>query len=212
MWPSSTARIANAGVVPKPIASGPSAPVDRLGLSPEPVYDGPSIAGETMRMHYIRRGAAPALALVLAASWISPSKAQTQSEPPVSYDGGACGGVMKVQDAKIRCNKGFRISSELYDGPSTIVLSGSTSKSTYLFRLISPRKYGLRGDDGFVSQMSIDEVETTVDSRKPVRTKSIGACTYRILRDVEGSLRCNVMTEDGDVVDVSVTGRSKEPR
>lgn len=165
-----------------------------------------------MPMNYIRQGAASALALVLAASWISTSEAQAQSEPPVSYDGGSCSGAMKVQDAKIRCNKGFRISSELYDGPSTIVLSGSTPKSTYLFRLISPRKYGLRGDDGFVSQMSIDEVETTVDSRKPVKTKSIGACTYRILRDVDGSLRCNVMTEDGDVVDVSVTGRSKEPR
>ena len=91
-----------------------------------------------VRDHSIRLGAAPALALVLAASWMSVSEAQTQSEPPVSYDGGPCSGVMKVQDAKIRCNKGFRISSELYDGPSTIVLSGSTPKSTYLFRLISP--------------------------------------------------------------------------
>lgn len=42
--------------------------------------------------------------------------------------------------------------------------------------------------------MSIDEVETTVDSRKPARIKSIGACTYRILRGIEESLRCNVLT------------------
>ena len=36
----------------------------------------------------------------------------------------------------------------------------------------------------------------------------IGACTYRVFKDVEGSLRCNVMTEDGDVVDVVASGRS----
>lgn len=138
-------------------------------------------------------------------------RAQAQSEPFLSYGGGSCSGVMQVQDVKIRCNKGFRISSELYDGPSTIISSGSTPKGTYLFRLISSRKYGRRSDDGFFSQMSIDEVETTIDSRKPNKSKSIGACTYRVLKEVEGSLRCNVMTEEGDVIDLIVNGRSKDP-
>lgn len=156
--------------------------------------------------------AAPGLALALALTAVSSFPARAEPEPPVSYDGGTCSGTMQVQDAKIRCNKGFRISSELYDGPSTIIVSGSTPKSTYLFRLISPRKYGLRREEGFVSQMSIDEVETTIGGRKPQKTKSIGACTYRVLKDVEGSLRCNVMTEDGDVVDVVASGRSKDPR
>ncbi len=153
-----------------------------------------------------------AVALVLATISASGFSAQAQSEPFQSYAGGSCSGVMQVQDAKIRCNKGFRISSELYDGPSVVIVSGSTPKATYLFRLISPRKYGRRGDDGFFSQMSIDEVETTIDSRKPQKTKAIGACTYRVLKDVEGSLRCNVMTEDGDVVDIIASGRSKDPR
>lgn len=166
----------------------------------------------SMRAVVPRATAVPSLVLALVLISAQTLPAQAEPEPSVSYDGGTCSGLMQVQDAKIRCAKGFRISSELYDGPSTIIVSGSTPKATYLFRLISPRKYGLRREEGLVSQMSIDEVETTIDSRKPQKTKSIGACTYRVLKDVEGSLRCNVMTEDGDVVDVVATGRSKDPR
>lgn len=154
----------------------------------------------------------PGLVLALALFPASNLRAQAQSEPFVSYGGGTCSGVMQVQDTKIRCAKGFRISSELYDGPSVVIVSGSTPKATYLFRLISPRKYGRRGEEGLFSQMSIDEVEITIDGRKPQKTKSIGACTYRVLKDVEGSLRCNVMTEDGDVVDLVANGRSKDAR
>ncbi|GJE61656.1 hypothetical protein [Methylobacterium trifolii] len=165
-----------------------------------------------MRADVLRVAATPGFALALALASTSAFRAQAQSEPFMSYSGGTCSGVVQVQDAKIRCAKGFKISSELYDGPSTIIVSGSTPKGTYLFRLISPRKYGRRGEEGFFSQMSIDEVETTIDGRKPQKTKSIGACTYRVFKDVEGSLRCNVMTEDGDVVDVVASGRSKDPR
>jgi len=150
-----------------------------------------------------------AVAFFLAAPLISGSHAQP-SEPFLSYDGGTCAGTIRMQDTTVHCNTGFRIQSELYDGPSTVILSGANQKSTYLFRLNSPRKYGMRGKDGYYSQMLIDEVEFTVDSRKPIKNKAIGACTYRIVNDFDGSLSCNIMTEDSDSIELSIRGRSKE--
>ena len=152
-----------------------------------------------------------AIALVLAALPMSRSQAQT-SEPFLSYDGGTCAGAIRMQNTNVQCNKGFRIQSALYDGPSTVIMSGANQKSTYLFRLNSPRKYGRRGDDGYYSQMLIDELEFTVDGRKPIKNKAIGACTYRVINDLDGSLSCNIMTEDGDAIELSLRGRSKEAK
>ena len=117
-----------------------------------------------------------------------------------------------MQDTNVYCNKGFRIQSELYDGHSTVTMSGANQKSTYMFRINSPRKYGRRGNDGYYSQMLIDELEVTADGRKPIKNKAIGACTYRVINDFDGSLSCNIMTEDGDSMELSLRGRSKEAK